>query len=87
MKYNFINSIMVRRARDDFEAFEMANAMQSLPDVEVVSIVYQERIAPNAFIDCPERPECWHVFCKYNSHAVTIAAIDKAINKAIDGEE
>ncbi len=73
------NSIIVRQASDDFYAFQTAQAMQSLPNVEVVSIVFQDREPimhgqPRGF---------WHVFAKFASGQITTDQIDEAIDIAL----
>ena len=74
-----LNSIIVRQASDDFYAFQTAQAMQSLPNVEVVSIVFQDREPiihgqPRGF---------WHVFAKFASDQITTDRIDEAIDIAL----
>ena len=74
-----LNSIIVRQASDDFFAFKTAQAMQSLPHVEVVSIVFQDREPimhgqPRGF---------WHVFAKFASDQITTGQIDEAIDRAL----
>jgi hypothetical protein len=66
LRGNGMDAIMVRQARDDFEAMLTAGAMQSVAGVDVVSIVF-------------ERPGLWHVFAKYESAVVTSDQIDTAI--------
>ena len=75
-----LNSIIVRQASDDFYAFKTAHAMQSLPHVEVVSIVFQDREPimhgqPRGF---------WHVFAKFASDQITTDQIDEAIDLALN---
>ena len=67
-----MNSIIVRRASDDFYAVLTANAMQSLAGVEVVSVVCDPR-------------NTWHVFAKYRSGIVTTDDIDRAIDDQVYG--
>jgi hypothetical protein len=64
-----MDAIMVRRAADDFEAMETADAMQSVVGAEVVAIVF-------------ERPGLWHVFARYDSATVSPEHIDAAIDEA-----
>jgi len=74
-----LDSIIVRQASDDFYAFKTANAMQSLPNVEVVSIVFQDREP----IMAREPRGFWHVFAKFASDQITTDQIDKAIDRAL----
>ena len=75
-----LDSIIVRQASDDFDAFRTANAMQSLPHVEVVSIVFQDQ-APIMY---GAQRGFWHVFAKYASDQITPDKIDDVINSALD---
>jgi len=61
------NAIIVRQATDDFNAFKVADAMQRLSYVDVVSIVFENGR--------------WHVFAKYDDQAITPATIDASIDR------
>ncbi len=74
-----LNSIIVRQASDDFYAFRTAQAMQSLPHVDVVSIVFQDREP----IMHGQSRGFWHVFAKFASDQVTPDQIDEAIDRAL----
>ena len=65
-----MDSVIVRQARDDFEALQVANAMQSLLAVEVISIVFQNGV--------------WHIFAKYASECITPDDIDRVIDAALN---
>jgi hypothetical protein len=74
-----LDSIIVRQASDDFYAFQTAQAMQSLPHVEVVSIVFQDREP----IMHGQSRGFWHVFAKFASDQITTDQIDEAIDRAL----
>lgn len=59
------DSVLVRYAMDDFDALRIANAMQSITGVDVISVV---------------KAEGWHVFAKFTSSIVSIEDIDNVIN-------
>lgn len=65
-----LDSVMVRMAVDDFEAFRIADVMQSFQHVEVVSIVF-------------ERLGIWHVFAKFASDKVHPDQIDDKIDQVV----
>ena len=67
-----MDSVIVRQARNDFEALQVSNAMQSLTDVEVISIVFRTMLTY----------EVWYVFAKYDSEYVKPDDIDDAIDAA-----
>lgn len=69
------DSILVRSAVDDFWAMRIADAMQGLRGVEVVSIVYSGKDPNSGSVG-------WHVFAKFASQLVSIDQIDAAINEA-----
>jgi hypothetical protein len=77
------NSIIVRDATDDFYAFQIANAMQALPNVEVFSIVFQDG-EPLMFGQPRGR---WLVFAKYASDKITPDQIDGEISKELNGQD
>ena len=74
------NSIIVRDATDDFHAFQIANAMQALPNVEVFSIVFQDG-EPLMFGQPRGR---WIVYAKYASEKITPDQIDDEISQALN---
>lgn len=76
---NKLNLIIVRQASDNFYALKTAQAMQSLPHVEVVSIVFEDREPmmhgqPRGF---------WHIFAKFASDQIATDQIDEAIDRAL----
>jgi|688.fasta_scaffold03631_20 flavin-binding protein dodecin len=75
-----MDSIIVREGSDDFTALLIANAMQSLDYVEVVSIVFQD-CEP---ILAREPRGRWHVFAKYATESVSPDEIDAAISDALN---
>lgn len=63
------DSVLVRYGMDDFDAMKIADAMQSITGVDVISVV---------------KAEGWHVFAKFASSVVSIEEIDNVINAAFD---
>lgn len=75
-----LDSVIVRQASDDCVASQIANAMQSIEGVEVVSVVYQDREP----IMLGKPRGVWHVFAKYASHTVAPGEIDTAIESTFN---
>lgn len=73
MKYN---AMIVRQAANDFDALLIANAMQSIDGVEVVSVTVE--------VSYPYEG-VWRVFAKQSTD-VPIKWIDDAIAAAMNGE-
>jgi len=74
-----LNTIIVRQALNDFDALQIANAMQGIGHVDVISIVCY-----------PVKPLvhggstlCWSVFAKYSNHMWTPEQIDDQIARAL----
>ena len=68
-----MDSIIVRHGENDYVALLTASAMQGLPFVDVVSIVYGN--------------SRWHVYAKYASDTTTTFIIDHAIDSALAGKQ
>ena len=75
-----LDSVIVRQAVDDFHALQIATAMQSFSDVEIVSIVFQDCEPKTA----EQQRGRWHVFAKYASVEITPQHIDHAIIQQIN---
>lgn len=67
------DSVILRRAANDFTAMQTADAMQSLSHVEVVAITYR----PNVLLP-------WHIFAKYSAARVLPPEIDDAISEKLN---
>ncbi len=74
-----LNAIIVRQASNDFEAFLIANAMQGLGYVDVVSIVCH----PVEPVVHGGSSLSWHVYAKYADDMRTTEQIDEAIDLAM----
>lgn len=71
-----LDGVMVRQCRDDFEAVQIANALQGLWGVvDVMSIVFQPM---------PIGYDRWHVFIKYDSSLHSPAEINKEISEVLN---
>jgi hypothetical protein len=62
------DAVMVRETSDDFLAMTLADAMQSITGVEVISIVCNGKR--------------WHVFAKFDSSIVDLDNVDTAIERS-----
>ena len=71
-----LNEMIVRQGEDDFDAIGIANAMQSMAFVDVVSIVHEN--APK--LTHQDSGHVWHVFAKYAGDMVTTDQIDAKIS-------
>jgi hypothetical protein len=73
-----LDAVIVREAIDDFDALQIANAMQTVTCVEVFSIVCQPLASP-----LPNVSARWYVFAKFASAMVTTYEIDEAIRRVV----
>lgn len=78
-----LNSMLVRQGEDDFDAICIAEVMQSMPHVDVVSIVHQQ--VPK--LTDQHTGQVWHVFAKYDDYIVTTDQIDTEISKMYEDRD
>ena len=69
-----MNSIIVRQATNDVEAFKIANAIQSLSNCDVISVA-------------PVKDGWLQIWAKFNSDEIEISVIDLAIELALTEDE
>ncbi len=74
-----LNTIIVRQALNDFDALQIANAIQGMEHVDVISIVCY----PVKPLVHGGSPLGWSVFAKYSNYMWTTEQIDGRIARAL----
>ena len=72
-----MNSVIQREATNDFDALQIADAMQRCEFVDVITIVFRSD---------PRLGERWHVYAKYDAEKISPKQIDAAVDDALGSD-